>query len=359
MTRHLKDLLTGFAIGTANIIPGVSGGTFLLIFGIYERVISALNKLNGTALKEILTSMVSLLKEPGSKEKRKRFWSLLKQFEILFLIKLVGGAVFAILTLSSAIKLLLQFHQTPTYGLFFGLILASIVVPLKLFKKLKPYHIIPFIAGTAITITVANGVNPVEKITQKSEYYKIRYESGEKENTKATPLSFSGSYSAGEYLMAAVAGAVAISAMVLPGISGSLVLILLGQYFAVLTAISGAKSLMLDQLLFLGALSIGMVTGLLLFVRIVNFVFGKFYDGTVAVLTGLIAGSLFALWPFKEALSMDYYGKVNGTVQFIQNGLVYTNKNILPEASPETAITFVTILIGIAVMVPFLKHEKA
>ncbi len=361
MKNHIKELLTGFAIGTANIIPGVSGGTFLLIFGIYERVITALNGFSKTVIVEILNSTISLLKSPSSKDQRAKTNTILKQYEVPFLIKLMIGAGAAIVGLSSAIKLLLLNYQTPTYGLFFGLILVSIIVPFKLFKKKKLIHILPFLVGTAITIFVASGVDPVEKIQKKSDHYKLRIESekiveGSVEKPKA--FKYSGVYSGKEYIMAGVAGAIAISAMVLPGISGSLVLILLGQYFSVLTAISGAKSLGLDYFLFLGALSIGMAVGLLLFVKLVNYVFDKFHDGTVATLTGLITGSLVALWPFKESVSIDYYGKVNGAITFIENGMIHTNKNILPQFSGETAITCVMIIVGIIVMIPFIKHEK-
>lgn len=354
MKQHVKDLFTGFAIGTANIIPGVSGGTFLLIFGIYERVISALNGLNKNSILEIFKSFISLIKAP-SKENRSAAVALLQKYEIIFLIKLMAGAAGAIITLSSLLKMLLHSHQTPTYGLFFGLILASVVVPFKLFKKIKPLHLLPFIAGALVTIAIANQVDPVEKIQQKSEHYRIRYEAQESNSGSSETGK---TYTAGEYLMAGVAGAVAISAMVLPGISGSLVLILLGQYFAVLTAISGAKSLEIEHLLFLGALSIGMAAGLLIFVRLVNFVFHKFHDGTMAFLTGLIAGSLFALWPFKASTVISYYGKVDDRITYLENVSVFTNQNILPGMSGETGLTILLVFVGIGIMIPMLKHEK-
>ncbi len=358
MIQHVKDLLTGFAIGTANIIPGVSGGTFLLIFGIYERVISALNSLNGTVIKEIIGSLFSTIKSISSQKQRQEFTQLLDKYEILFLSKLVLGAMVAIVTLSSLIKMLLHLHQTPTFGLFFGLILVSLIVPFKLFKKLKPIHILPFIIGTLATIGVATGVNPADKLEVKSQYYETKLEKSEVETSSESSFGYNGTYSPTELAMAGVAGAIAISAMVLPGISGSLVLILLGQYGAVLTAISGAKSFQLDSFIFLGIFSVGMGLGLLLFVRLVNFIFAKFHDGTVATLAGLIAGSLYALWPFKDSVIMNYYGKVDGEVQYISDAVVYTNQNILPSLTGETTITVVMIIVGIVIMVPFIKHEK-
>jgi len=358
MIQHVKDLLTGFAIGTANIIPGVSGGTFLLIFGIYERVISALNNLKANVLKELLTGLLQTIKNVHSKDQRTQFVSLLTKYEILFLVKLMAGAGIAILSLSSLIKMLLHSYQTQTYGLFFGLILVSLLVPFKLFKKIKPIHILPFVVGTIATVAVATGVNPAEKLAVKSGYYEEKLTIEESEIESNRSLGYNGTYSPTELIMAGVAGAVAISAMVLPGISGSLVLILLGQYGAVLTAISGAKSFQLDSFVFLGIFSIGMGAGLLLFVKLVNFIFAKFHDGTVATLTGLIAGSLYALWPFKDSVTMSYYGKVNDEVQYITDAVVFTNQNILPSMSGETVITAVMIIIGIIIMIPFVRHEK-
>ncbi len=358
MIQHVKDILTGFAIGTANIIPGVSGGTFLLIFGIYERVISALNNLNGSVIKEIISSLLKTIKSISSKEQRSEFSKILEKYEILFLSKLVAGAVLAILALSSVIKMLLHSHQTPTFGLFFGLILVSLIVPFKLFKKIKPIHIIPFIFGTLATIGVATGVNPADKLEVKSHYYEAKLLTNEDTNVNESKFGYKGTYSPTELIMAGVAGAIAISAMVLPGISGSLVLILLGQYGAVLTAISGAKSFQLDSFIFLGIFSIGMGIGLLLFVRLVNFIFSKFHDGTVATLAGLIAGSLYALWPFKNSVIMSYYGKVNGEIQYVSDAAVYTNQNIIPSLTSETMITLAMIVVGIIIMIPFIKHEK-
>lgn len=354
MKNHVKDLLIGYAIGTANIIPGVSGGTFLLIFGIYERVIAALNSLNKDSIITLLKAKLAFLKEPGNTDSRKAFFDLLKKHDILFLGKLLIGAGIALVTLSSLLELLLENYQTPTYGLFFGLILVSLLVPLKLFKNRKVLHVLPFILGVIVTAYIALQVDPVEKLKQKSTIYEQRLHAEQ----NGTAVETEGTYTVKEYTMAAVSGAVAISAMVLPGISGSLVLILLGQYFIVLTAINGAKTLGFDHFIFLGAMAGGMVIGLLLFVRLVNFVFAKFHDGTMAFLTGLIGGSLFALWPFKGTTILSYYDKVDDKITFIKDAAVFTNENILPSINGEFAVTVITILIGIGVMVPFLKHEK-
>jgi putative membrane protein len=152
-------------------------------------------------------------------------------------------------------------------------------------------------------------------------------------------------------LLGAIAGAVAISAMILPGLSGSLVLILLGQYYEVISAISGLKSLQLDYFVFLTAVGLGMIFGILAFARVIKFVFERFYNGTVAVLIGLTAGSLYALWPFKKFVTLDLYQKGAGGIELVKDVVVQTNANILPADLPSILIPLLFCGIGVAVMV--------
>ena len=354
MNSIIKELLTGFAIGTANIIPGVSGGTFLLIFGIYEKVVDALSKLNKDSIIEIITAIFTLF----SNDKRADAIKVLNEYEIPFLFRLLVGAIGAILSLSTLIKYLLTNHHTPTYGFFFGLILVSVSVPFKLFK-MKPIHLLPLLVGVVFTVSISNLEDPVGKIEEKSVHYEQRQNELHQNESNRKFLKFNKTYSVKDYILVAFTGAIAISAMVLPGISGSLMLILLGQYFAVLTAISQLKSLEIDSILFLTAFSLGMGIGLLLFVKLVDWVFKKFHDGTMAFLTGLIIGSLWAIWPFKESVRLTYFAKVNGVVEHIENGLVYTNTNIIPKViDGEVILTIITIIVGIVVMIPFIKSEK-
>lgn len=359
-----KEIGAGYAIGAANIIPGVSGGTFLLIFGLYEKVIGILNGLGGSEGKRLLKELFTFLKAPFNKEVRSNFFTILSEKGIFFLGKLFFGALLAIGSLSALMEFLLEKHHTNTYALFFGLIAASIFVPVKLFKTKKFYHLLPFILGLAVTFYVASAVNPYDKAVAKSERYEKRYEAEQGitkvDEEKSQRFKFIGHYSPAQYLWVTVAGAVAISAMVLPGLSGSLVLILLGQYILVLTAISGfLKEQILDHGLFLGCMSIGMILGLLLFVKIINYVFTKFHDGTMAFLTGLIAGSLFALWPFKAlGIIEKQYVKVNGAIECLTDSKIYTNQNILPQSTNELLIASLFVVVGIVIMIPFLKNEK-
>jgi len=145
--------------------------------------------------------------------------------------------------------------------------------------------------------------------------------------------------------------------MILPGISGSLVLILMGQYYEVISAVSGLKSLQLDYVLFLGLFAAGMLVGLLLFAKLVNFVFRRFYNGTMALLIGLMAGSLYALWPFKQTVVMDQYVRGSGGIALIENAVVHTNINILPQSAAALITALVLCCAGAGVMLVLSKYE--
>lgn len=365
MINTLKDLVIGFFIGLANIIPGVSGGTFLLIFGIYERVIKVLNKMGIETAIEIGKAKLAFFQAKDKKTAFKDLLKIIDSYDLLFLGKLLAGAAFAIVVLSALMEYLLINQFSPTYGLFFGLILISIIIPVKMIKNLKPLLVAPFIIGIVLTLFVSMSVNPYDKAQKKSDMYKERYEMNlgkdllKEDNApvKVEPFSYTGRYTLGEYLYAGLTGSVAISAMVLPGVSGSLVMILMGEYFEIVSAISGLKSLELDYILFLSFFSLGMIFGLLLFARLVNFVFKKFHDGTMSFLIGLMVGSLYTLWPFKKFMIINEFVKDGGVIKVIENSIIYTNINILPESSSQLIGALISCLIGGAIMFFFSKKE--
>ena len=162
-----------------------------------------------------------------------------------------------------------------------------------------------------------------------------------------------------EYLNAGLSGAASISAMVLPGISGSLVLILMGQYFEVVSAISALKTFNLDAVLFLAWFTVGMVLGGLLFARLIRLVLKKWYNATMAFLTGLMLGSLYALWPFKKVMILtNHYFKQDGVVKMAENVKVYTNINVMPGDIFQLISVLVAFAAGCWIMSVFLRHEK-
>jgi putative membrane protein len=239
--------------------------------------------------------------------------------------------------------------------------------------------------GMSLTIFVSWSVNPYDKVKIKSDHLERQFQHLSGENTApvfgqdshGNPLenqlkkkqgktqepgqfSFFGKYTIEEYVYAGICGAVSISAMVLPGISGSLVLILMGAYFDVISAISAIKSGHLDTLAFLGCFGLGIVVGGLLFARLINFVLKRYYNLTMAFLVGLMAGSLHALWPFKKVMIMArQYVRQEDTICVVENFQVYTNLNILPSNGHQFLVSILFFFVGCAVMVAFVRAESS
>lgn len=358
----LKELLMGFCLGTANIIPGVSGGTFLLIFNIYERVFAVLNRINKPLVYQAMGLGAGFMKYLGRNGSARAIMVFLEQNDFIFLFKLIIGAAAAIFGLSTLMTYLLVQHFSVTYAFFFGLILVSILIPVKMLRALRMYLIFFVFLGTAVTMAVYMQVNPYDKVKQKSDHYQIQYEQEKMDeplgDAKNNPLLSLGRYTVEEYLYAGLCGAISISAMVLPGISGSLVLILMGAYFDVLSAISAVKFFHLDTMVFLGSFTLGIVFGGLLFARLVNYVLIRYYDPTMAFLLGLMAGSLWALWPFKQVIVVErQYVKQDGAVTIVENVPVHTNVNILPSADGQLLWAIVLFFAGCGIMYWFCRTQ--
>ncbi len=357
----IKEIFIGYCLGTANIIPGVSGGTFLLVFNIYERVFSVLSNINKANTFKFLAYIIKIIFTPGKAESLKKFVIFLQKNDFLFLFKLILGAVVAIVSLSSLMKYLIVHHFSVTYALFFGLILISIIIPVKMLTD-KRIHLVFFVVlGIVATIYVTVAVNPYEKVKMKSDTYESQYlenKEPKQEKSDIKAFSFIGKYTSDEYIYALICGAVAVSAMVLPGISGSLVLILMGEYFEVVSAISGLKTLNLDNMAFLGCFAVGIIFGGLFFAKLINIVLKRYYNTTMAFLTGLMAGSLYALWPFKKSIIMaEQYIKKDGVISIVQNMRIYTNMNELPKIEPQLYISLVSFIAGCIIMFFFIGKE--
>ncbi len=355
----------GFCLGVANIIPGVSGGTFLLVFGIYERVFSILNQISKSFVLKCLDLVVSCFRHPIPGIKN--IYAFFRETGFIFLFKLAAGTVVAILALSSLMKYLLLHHFSVTYSLFFGLILVSIIIPIKMLKRFDAWAVLCLLAGIGLTVWVSAMVNPYDKIKIKSDHLARAYQTQEASTAgpdtvveSGNPVSPVQGYSSGYYLYIALCGALAISATVLPGVSGSLVLILMGSYFDVISAISELKSFHLETFVFLGIFGLGVVFGGLLFARLVSFVLSRFYNATMGFLGGLMAGSLYALWPFKKTVIMaQQYVKQAGEVICLENVAVQTNINVLPTSHDPVIAAFVFFVLGGIIMMLFVRNEVA
>jgi putative membrane protein len=338
----LKQILFGAVIGIANIIPGVSGGTFALILGIYPRLLEALGSYNASYAKTVL----SWFKQPGWPA----FKTLVFTAHFRFLSTLLIGAVGAILLLSQGLKFSLENYYSATYGFFLGLILCSIPIPYRLLESKRPTAAVWLIVGVCLTLFISIQVDPSTNLLEKSRHYQLVLE-GARTGSAV-------SYAAAEYASIFFVGILAISAMVLPGISGSFVLLLSGDYYPVIAAISRVRHFYMEDIFYLCVFAAGNLVGLLVFVRIFNFLFARFKDQTIFLLIGLMVGSLYALWPFKEYQLVDLYMKSNSGVVLIPGYRLYGNHLTWWTGTGELATVLLTFVLGCVVMLLFNRYDK-
>ncbi|PKL74437.1 MAG: hypothetical protein CVV27_20510 [Candidatus Melainabacteria bacterium HGW-Melainabacteria-1] len=284
MKQHARDIFYGVIVGVANIIPGVSGGTMALVLGFYERLIGAINNISAATVMAMIKAL------SFKKENIEAFRAEFNKIEGPFLIKLMAGALMAIGALAKLMSYLLENQHDPTYGFFFGLVLVSAYTPWSLIKK-KTLPAIIAIAIAAAGIIAVSEIMSDDDIIRKAEAHQQVTEQTE------TAHDVTGeSVSIGKYIFHFASGALAISAMILPGISGSFVLLLLGGYFDILRAVATLN------LPVLGIFAIGCLAGIIVFTRLLNYLLRRFYDPTLGFLLGLVLGSLWVIWPFKHSV---------------------------------------------------------
>lgn len=273
LTEYFFITLRGIAMGAADVVPGVSGGTIAFISGIYEELISSISALNVQALK--------VLKKQGFSA----FW---RHINGNFFLSLFLGIAISVFSLAKAIRWLLENQPVLVWAFFLGLMLASILFVAKEIKSWNLAKILMlltfcFLAYYITTVTPANGSD--------------------------------------NFLYLFFAGALAICAMILPGISGAFILVLLGVYNTILTAIDQ------KNLLIISVLGAGALIGILTFSRVLKWLFAHYKEMTMAVLTGFIIGSLNKIWPWKQVLASttDAHGKI----------VILQEKSVLPSSYPQ------------------------
>ena len=241
--------LRGMLMGAADIVPGVSGGTMAFITGIYDRLLASIRAFDLQLLRRLLAA---------------DFRGAWNHVDGGFLLALLAGIATSILTLARGISWVLEHHPVPLWAFFFGLILASALVLLRQVEAWHPLRLLVLLAGTAIAAGIA--LSPM-----------ISLDVG----------------LAGVFL----AGFLAICAMILPGISGSFILVLLGMYGPTLTAVREF------DLAYLLVLAVGAGCGLLCFSRLLHWLLQHFHQATMSLLTGFLFGSLLVVWPWKRTLA--------------------------------------------------------
>lgn len=245
--------LKGIAMGAADVVPGVSGGTIAFISGIYEELISSINNINLDLFKTL------------KKEGFKTAW---KQLNGNFLVALFLGIFISLFSLAKFLSWLLENEPILLWSFFFGLVTASIFLVGKEIKKWNFISVIVLLFGAAVAFFITT-LPP-------------------NENVNSLPFLF-------------LSGALAVCAMILPGISGAFILVLLGSYKTILDAVHERDIKMV------ATVAIGAVFGLLSFARLLKWMFKNYKNTTLALLTGFILGSLNKIWPWKKVLETKVF----------------------------------------------------
>ena len=266
--RYLLLTLKGIAMGAADVVPGVSGGTIAFITGLYDELLGSIKKIDATAIKLFFTG------------KFKQFMQYINGY---FLLSVLLGIAISIFSLAKLMTWLLTNHPIQIWSFFFGLIIASSILVATTVKEWNWKTILSSIIGA----TVAYYITVASPTTTPDSYWFIF-----------------------------LSGAIAICAMILPGISGSFILLLLGKYSFIMDSISQFK---ID---IMAVFAVGAAIGIISFSHFLSWLLKKYNNLTIALLTGFMVGSLNKVWPWKETL--ESYIDSHGVEQAI------TQRSILP-----------------------------
>lgn len=293
MREYIATFFKGIAMGAANVIPGVSGGTIALITNIFERLINAIKSFDFKALKLLFTG---------------KFKEFAQYVDVWFLVAVFSGVIMAVITLARLFDFLFKNYPVYIWAYFFGLVMASVYFVGKTVSKWKIPVIISFAVGAVIAVTISV-LNPA---TENSGFIYL--------------------------ILCGVAG---VCSMILPGLSGSFILFIMGNYQ--LVVIDAVNNFDLNILI---PVVIGAVGGLLAFSHLLSWVLKKYRNQTIALLTGFILGSLRILWPWqKPVLLMDENGS-----PLIKDGtnVIVSYQQYLPEnLSQEVILAIFWIFMGI------------
>lgn len=292
--------LKGMAMGAADVVPGVSGGTIAFITGIYEELLGSIAKIDLDALRLLL------------KLQFKAFW---ERINGTFLLVLVSGILISIISLARIVTYLLEYHPIPIWSFFFGLILISSFLVIKEIKEWSWKVVLAFVIGTVVAFYI----------------------------TIASPTQTSN-----ELWFIFISGAIAICAMILPGISGSFILLLLGKYAYIFTAI---KELNITVILTFG---IGCIVGILSFSRAVSWLLKNYYNVVIGVLAGFMIGSLNKIWPWK--ITTSYRMNSEGVqVPFMEKNVTPTQFVEVTGNDPQVLYAVLLALVGVVLVIVIEK----
>ncbi len=308
---YIRLVIGGMLMGSADVVPGVSGGTMAFILGFYEELINSI-KAVGSA--DFISAVL-----------RFRVKEAARIINLPFLIAVAVGILAAIITLASVLEGLLETQPILVWSFFFGLVVASAVTVSRRVKNWSPTVIAAFIIGIVVAFVIV-GLVPLQ--TPESWWFLI------------------------------LSGAIAICAMILPGISGSFLLLLLSKYQFVLEQVNLAREGDMGAIVNLGFIAIGAGVGIVLFARVISWLFDNYHDTVIAALTGLMIGSLRKIWPWK----IDTAWLQDAAGQFVLDShdkrRVIAQESFLPsfsEADDRLLIALVLMVVG---MIAVLLIEK-
>jgi putative membrane protein len=312
MKETLKIMLKGAAMGVAEVIPGVSGGTLAFITGIYERLLAAISNMN--------ISLFKTWKDEG-------FKAVWQKIDGLFLAKLLAGMAVGFLIGLKLVVRLLESHPVHIWSFFFGLILASIPLIGKQVKKWGGLEIVLLILGAGLVYWIT-----IAAPSQGSEHL----------------------------LLVFLAGIIGVSALMLPGLSGSFVLLLLGMYTIIMPAIEEFTHHPLGpETLIVIAFGLGIVVGLLTFAKVLSYTFKKYPNPTLALLTGFLIGSLNKVWPWQQVTETRMNSKGLEVVKFSDSVLPSTfselDSNFLYGNEPH--LIFALVILVVAFVLVYLLDK--
>lgn len=320
--NYIMVAVKGACMGAADVIPGVSGGTIAFITGIYDDLLSSINSIDSTAIKLFFTG------------KFKEFW---KYINGGFLASLFYGILFSIMTLAGIMQYLLEHHPIQTWAFFFGLIVASSIFILRGIEGWNLKAVLFLVFGVILGVTVCT-LSPT---------------------TTPDALWF-----------IFISGAIAICAMILPGISGSFILLILGKYQYIMSVITGLTSgeAIGESIVVLGVFAVGAACGILAFSRFLHWLLGRFHKETLIVLAGFIIGSLVKVWPWSDmdALVISQFPEAAAVADIPGNPLsqeIYSTFYDKVDMQIGTAILFAVIgfslVTGIEVVGKMISRKKA
>lgn len=303
ITDYIMVTVKGACMGAADVIPGVSGGTIAFITGIYDQLIESINSINGTALKLFFSG------------KFKEFW---KHINGSFLVSLFCGILVSVLSLAGLMQYLLEHHPIQTWAFFFGLIVASSIFILRGIQGWNMKSAMFPVLGVVLGIVVCT-LSPTQ--TPDALWFIF------------------------------LSGAIAICAMILPGISGSFILLILGKYKYIMGAITGLTTgaAVGESLVILCVFAVGAVCGILAFSRLLHWLLARFNKETLMVLAGFIIGSLVKVWPWSnmEAIVISQFPEIADMAAATQQAIpAEVLADYIPQVDMQISSAVLFALIG-------------